>query len=216
MKVNQIRCIFFDLGNVLLDLDYGKFSDRMISMTGLEIEQLRAALTAGGAVLKYEVGACNDEEFLAEISSHAGVRINPSDFLGAWNCIFAEKPLLPDAVLFELSGRLPLWVLSNTNKMHFEFLRERFRFLNDYFRGWILSYEVGVAKPDPSIYTHALRRAGFSADEALFVDDQPVNVKAARKLGMDAFQFLNPAQLIQELQNRCLLPKQTRRLDADP
>jgi glucose-1-phosphatase len=207
MKENQIRCIFFDLGNVLLDLDYGKFRDRMISMTGLEIEQLRAALTTGESVLKYEVGACNDDEFLAELCSRAGIRINRSDFLEAWNCIFAEKPLLSDAVLLELSGKLPLWVLSNTNKMHFEFLRERFRFLTDYFQGWILSYEVGAAKPDPSIYTHALHRACFSANEALFVDDQRANVEAARRLGMDAFQFLNQTQLIQELQNRQLLPK---------
>jgi glucose-1-phosphatase len=205
--MKEIRCIFFDLGNVLLALDYGKFRDRLISITGLELEQLGAALTAGGAVFKYEVGACSDEEFLAEICSRLGVRISLSDFRGIWNCIFAEKPLFSDAVLLELSGKLPLWVISNTNKMHFEFVRERFRFLTDCFQGWILSYEVGAAKPDPSIFTHALRRAGFSANEALFVDDQPANVEAALRLGMDAFQFLNPAQLIQELQNRQLLPK---------
>ncbi len=205
MKENQIRCIFFDLGNVLVDLDHSKLRDRMISMTGLEVEQLRGALTAGGLVLRYEVGACSDDEFLAEICSRAGVRINPSDFREAWNCIFAEKPLLSDAVLLELSGRLPLWILSNTNKMHFEFLRDRFRFLSDYFQGWILSYEVGAAKPDPPIYMRALRRAGFSANEVLFIDDQHANVEAAKRLGMNAFQFLNSAQLIEELQNRGLL-----------
>jgi HAD superfamily hydrolase (TIGR01509 family) len=88
--------------------------------------------------------------------------------------------------------------------MHFEFILKHYEFLK-HFQGWSLSYEVGAAKPDPAIYEHALSKTQIPASEALFVDDQLVNVESARKLGMDAIHFLNPAQLIQELQARNLV-----------
>jgi glucose-1-phosphatase len=203
MKETHIRCIFFDLGNVLLGLDYSNFRDRMISLTGLEIERLRAILTVD-LIMKYEIGACSDEEFLSEICGPAGANLNPADFLEAWNCIFTQ-PLLPEEILLELSGKFPLWIISNTNRIHFDFVRKRFRFIGEYFQGWILSYEVGAAKPDPAIYAQAVSKAGIPANEALFIDDLAVNVEAACRFGMDAFQFLNTDQLIQELQNRNIM-----------
>jgi glucose-1-phosphatase len=202
----MIRCIFFDLGNVLMGLDYGQFRDRMISLTGLEVERLKAVMT-GDSVMKYEVGACSDDVFLSEICGCAGANINPADFMDAWNCIFEEKPNIPNELLLELSLEFPLWIISNTNRMHFDFLRRRFPFLSEYFQGWILSYEVGSAKPDPAIYEQALHRAGIPANEALFIDDLAVNVEAAGRLGMDAFQFFNTSQLVQELKSRRILWK---------
>jgi glucose-1-phosphatase len=153
---------------------------------------------------KYELGLLSDEEFLAGISREIGVNLRQSEFLEAWNCIFGKKPLLSDKLLSELSQRYPLWVVSNTNKMHFGFIRERYRFLR-HFQGWILSYEVGAAKPDPAIFSHALGRAQIAASEVLFIDDQLDNVESARILGMDAFQFLNPTQLKQEFKMRHIL-----------
>jgi glucose-1-phosphatase len=205
MNQNRIRCIFFDLGKVLVDLDYSKFRDRMISLTGLKIEQLRAAFNAGDSVSKIELGLCSDREFLSEISGRIGVKIDFGEFLEAWTGIFAERPLVSAAMLRDLSKVHSIWGISNTNRMHFCFLRKRFRFLEDHFQGWILSYEVGLAKPDPAIFRLALRKAGVAAFEALFIDDRAENVESALKLGMDALQFKNPDQLIGALQERGIL-----------
>jgi 2-haloacid dehalogenase len=62
-----------------------------------------------------------------------------------------------------------------------------------------------LAKPDPAIYRLALDKAGVRAKETLFVDDQPVNVEAARNLGIDTFRFLDPDQFVQELRARKLI-----------
>ncbi len=53
----------------------------------------------------------------------------------------------------------------------------------------VYSAEAGLAKPDPAIYRLALKQLGVAASEAVFVDDVPENVEAARALGMAGVQF---------------------------
>ena len=203
MKESGIRGIFFDLGNVLVGIDSIKFAEQMRSMTGLEPGELLSAFT-GGLVLDYECGRMDENEFLAGLCERTGVAITREGFTNAWTSMFLEAPLLPDKLLQGLARRYTLWAISNTNRMHFEFIRERYPILM-HFHGWSLSYEVGAAKPDPAIFAHALERTRISAAEALFIDDQRVNVEAARNLGIDAVQFLNSAQLVGELRARNLI-----------
>ena len=63
----------------------------------------------------------------------------------------------------------------------------------------VLSFEVGLIKPDPSIYRHCLRKLGVRPSEALFVDDLEENVLAARALGIRSIRFVSVAQLRKEL-----------------
>ncbi len=203
MNNSGIRAIFFDLGNVLVRLNSAKFAEGMQSLTGLGMEDLRPVF-ADGLVLDYECGRMEDEEFLAGLSGRLGLTITRDDFRDVWSCMFCEIPLVSDELLKELAREHPLWVISNTNRMHFEFILKRYEFLK-HFQGWSLSFEVGSAKPDPAIFEHALSKMQISAPEALFIDDQLINVEAARRLEMNAIHFLNPAQLVQELQARNLL-----------
>jgi HAD superfamily hydrolase (TIGR01549 family) len=202
MNPAGVSGIFFDLGNVLVEVDYHKFAARLTSLTGKPIEELRPAFTDGW-VVRYELGLCEEGEFLGTLCGRIGVQ--QTDFLEAWTSIFAGKALIPEDVLLDLSRKYRLWIISNTNRMHFDYIRRHYGFLT-YFHGLILSYEVGAAKPDPAIFKLALERAGIKPDEALFVDDQLANVEAARGIGIDAIQFLNSAQLLREFRERHLLP----------
>lgn len=198
----RISGIFSDLGNVLVEVDYGKFSAGLKSLTGKAMEDLRPAFT-DGLVVKYELGLCEEGEFINTLCGRIGVQ--QTDFLEVWNSIFAGKPLISEDVLLHLSRNYRLWIISNTNRMHFDYIREHYSFL-PYFEGLILSFQVGAAKPDPAIFRLALEKAGLKPDEAVFVDDQLANVEAAREIGIDAIQFLNSAQLLQEFRERHLLP----------
>jgi glucose-1-phosphatase len=203
MSDSVIHGIFFDLGNVLVGIDSARFAEKMRELTGLDHGQLRS-IFGGGLVTDYECGRMDDDQFLAALCEKAGVEITREDFNGIWTCMFPLTPLLPEELLKDLSLRYPLWAISNTNRMHFEFIRERYRFM-EYFRGWSLSYEVGAAKPDPAIFAHALRETRIAPDHALFIDDQWINVEAARNLGIHAVQFLDSEQVIGEFRMRKLL-----------
>jgi len=199
--MNNKRGIFFDLGNVLVQIDYRKFGDRLAELTGKSVEALRPAF-ADGLIQRYELGKCGEEELLGALCPQIGV--SRSDFVEVWTSIFLGKPNLPDSLLEELSRRCGLWILSNTNRMHFDHIRRHYGFFS-YMRGWVLSYEVGAAKPDRAIYLHALERAQLQPSEALFVDDSWINVAGARDVGIDAFQFVGVEGLIEEFRKRDLL-----------
>ena len=72
----------------------------------------------------------------------------------------------------------------------------------DLFNPVLLSYEIGVEKPNPEAFKILLRRLNLSASFVIFIDDKIENVEAARKLGIDAIQFINPNQLQKELEGR--------------
>ena len=196
--------IFLDMGKVLVDYDFKLFSDRLCQSAEIDPELLRGALTGNSLHHTYELGQLNEDEFHGEVCRRLGKSMAREDFFAAWTGVFLPVPLLSEDLIRRLAERAQLWVISNTNKLHFDYLRARFSFFG-LFKGFVLSHEVGAMKPDPRIFREALARAGSKASEALFVDDQIINVEAARELGIDAFQFLSSDQFTSELRKRELL-----------
>ena len=84
-----------------------------------------------------------------------------------------------------LKGSYRRFVLSNTLPQHIEFVFAKYPVLQD-FDGHILSYEVGLVKPDRRIYELTMQRFGIAAERAVFIDDLPANVAAARATGLQA------------------------------
>ena len=92
-------------------------------------------------------------------------------------------------------------LVSNTNAIHFEMIRENYPLLR-HFDALILSYEVQAMKPSPRIFEAAVRAAGCLPEECFFTDDIPEYVEAARAQGIDACVFEGFERLQQDLKNR--------------
>ena len=86
------------------------------------------------------------------------------------------------------SRGIEIWCLSNDLAEWSQKLRKRFG-LEQYFRGVIISGDVGLRKPDPMIFRLLLERSGVPANQLLFVDDNPKNIVAASQLGIDSVLF---------------------------
>jgi putative hydrolase of the HAD superfamily len=96
-------------------------------------------------------------------------------------------------------------VLSNMPRELMAAIERRFRWLSQ-FAPRIYSCQVGWNKPEPEIFKHCLSRLGLEAQEALFLDDHPDNVAAARRLGLHAVVFESPRQCARELAERFDIP----------
>jgi HAD superfamily hydrolase (TIGR01509 family) len=81
-----------------------------------------------------------------------------------------------------------VWCLSNDVSAWSEKLRTRFG-LEEYFRGFVISGDVGFRKPDPAIYRNLLEQIGGNVSSKLFVDDNPKNLDAAARLGFETILF---------------------------
>lgn len=193
-----IRTLIFDLGKVIVDFSYAEAYTRMQSLSGLNPDELRARLFAGPLAVDFECGRVDSHSFIAEVNRRMETSIAPADFGILWSSIFHATPLIPESLLQRLGASHRLVLLSNTNPLHFAMIRETYPHI-EHFHSLVLSYELGVMKPDPAIYRAALDQAQCAPDECLFFDDMPENVAGARATGLHARQFLGHDQLLRDL-----------------
>ena len=91
-----------------------------------------------------------------------------------------------------------VYYLSNTNEHAFEFMTSTYEVFS-YMDGGIASYRDGVIKPNADIFELFLSRYDKKAEECVFVDDMPINVEGARKVGLNGIILKNIDDLEDEL-----------------
>jgi len=111
------------------------------------------------------------------------------------------------SVLADLRQRgIPLYGLTNLPSEKFPTLIERLEFL-EWFESVVVSGAVGIAKPDPEIYTHLLETCSLAPESTLYIDDVLENVDGAKAQGFSALQFVSPAKLRSDLAKLGLLDR---------
>lgn len=193
----EVKLIAFDMGHVFVDFDWDEVCKGfMAKRAELSRDDVRHAMRYLGA-LGYERGSIGTAEFLKELNEKLGITLTLEEFRTLWNATFHENPDMA-ILLRHLSGKLPLYLLSNTNEEHYGYLQSTYNVAR-HFQELILSYQVGCSKPEAQIYHEVINRSGLPAENILFIDDLPDNVKAARDVGMQAIQFTGIDNLKQEL-----------------
>ena len=197
----MIRAIVFDLGKVIIPFDLERGYRALGPYCRVPLDEIPKRIQASDLVVRFETGQVAPGEFVREFSALLDLEVGYERFCELWSSIFLPDALIPEALLAALHRRYPLLLLSNTNAIHFEMVRERYPLLG-HFDEFVLSYEVGTLKPDRRIYEEAVRRAGVPAEEMFFTDDIPRYVEAAREVGLDAVEFRSAVQIEEELRTR--------------
>jgi 2-haloacid dehalogenase len=108
-------------------------------------------------------------------------------------------------ILRELKSKgYPVYGLSNWSAETFPLVKDRFVFLEE-LDDFLLSGMVGQIKPGEEIFRSFLKRAGRSADECIFIDDNAANIETANRLGFTGILFKSPQQLREELEKLSIL-----------
>jgi putative hydrolase of the HAD superfamily len=194
------KAIIFDLGRVLVDFDFERWRQALEGFCPYDAAEIRRRIAATDLVERFETGLIAPPDFVAQLSGILALDIDYADFCKLWSNIFTA-PLIPDAMLEGLAAHYRLVLLSNTNAIHFETIRENYSILR-HFRHRVLSYELHAMKPRPEIFQAALVCCGCPPEECFYTDDIAAYVAAAQRLGIDAVQFESLAQLQRELQAR--------------
>jgi putative hydrolase of the HAD superfamily len=129
------------------------------------------------------------------------LQVDYDQFRGIWSSIFTDV-LIPESMLEGLGRRYRLVLLSNTNALHFEMIRETYGHLLRHFDGLVLSYEVHAMKPRPEIFQAAVECAGCRPQECFYTDDIAAYTEAAKRMGIDAVTFESRVQLEGEMRGR--------------
>jgi putative hydrolase of the HAD superfamily len=199
------KAILFDLGKVLVHFDFRRAYRELEPLCGIPVAEIPRRIAATGLVTRLETGLIEPRDFVAEISAALGVQLEYDEFRRIFSGIFGEC-LIPESLLESLARRYRLVLLSNTNALHFELLREDYAHMLRHFHRLVLSHEVRAMKPDPAIFHAAIEAAECRAEECFYTDDIAQFVDAARTLGIDAVQFESCDQLMRELKARGIVP----------
>lgn len=198
-----IRSFLFDLGNVLVRFDHRAAAARIAEHAKADPEDLYRLFFESPLVVDHDEGRISTSVFYEALKKEIGLSLPYDRFLSVWNDIFTPDPEM-EALVRRLLGSYPCFLISNTNRPHFDHLREHYPVLNE-LNGWILSYEVGRLKPHPAIYRRALEMARAPAAEVFYVDDREDLIEAGRQLGFQVHRFEGVAPLRAELQKRGIL-----------
>jgi FMN phosphatase YigB (HAD superfamily) len=193
----MIKAIFLDLGRVLIDIDLGVAVRGLEKATSWPLSDITRFLN-GELIQEYELGRISTDFFYHTFCGSLHAVIPVEEFKTLWSQIFVAEPLLSEPFLQSLARNYPLHLLSNTNELHYDFVVSRYPLLR-YFKERVLSFQVGRMKPQKEIYEVAIERSGVSAAEIFFTDDRPENVEGGLAVGIQAVQFLNEAQLKQDM-----------------
>jgi FMN phosphatase YigB (HAD superfamily) len=193
------RAIIFDIGRVLVRLDIAGAMGGLAGMISLTPQETWAAIEHDPRWRDWQEGRMSPRDWQLHICRRLGVNLTFEEFSGIWNRVLDPTPLLDGVFLESLSKRYCLAVLSNTDPIHVAELEKRFDFFR-FFNHRIYSCVVGASKPSPLIFRAALQGCKTTADNAIYIDDIPAYVEAARQLGMTGIVFQSPEQLGADLE----------------
>jgi epoxide hydrolase-like predicted phosphatase len=177
----------FDLGNVVVDIDFSRVLGVWSDLSRVPLALLKSRFQMGENFERHERGEISDEEFAANLCAELDITLSYEQFVSGWQAIFVG--LRPEVITLmqQLRSRGErVVILSNTNRLHCEYWPSQYPEVQQAADKLYLSQDLGMRKPEARIYQHVLEAEGVSADEAVFFDDHPQNIEAARQLGITA------------------------------
>lgn len=208
--MQNIKNIIFDLGGVLLNLDFGKTAKAFQDLGVTNFNDYFTQTHANPLFKTLETGDVPSEVFYNEFRATTGLRVSNEAIAGAWNAMLLDFPKERIELLQELKKKYRLFLFSNTNAIHYDSFQETFvkEFAHQFdslFEKAYYSHLIGHRKPNVSAFEYILIDAGIVAEESVFIDDSLPNVEAAQKAGIHALHLKAPDNVIDLVKKENLL-----------
>ena len=185
-----IKNIIFDLGGVILNIDYKRPQEEFKKLGIKDVETLYSKQNQVELFDLLETGKISEKEFVQKIKKSSDLEISDSEIITAWNSILLEFPLRRLQILQQLQLHYNIYLLSNTNEIHEKAFNEMLKIQCGYpslalfFDRVYLSHRVGLRKPDPKIFELVINENNLKIEETLFMDDSLQHIESASKLGL--------------------------------
>ncbi len=200
-----IKNIIFDLGGVLLDIDYRKSIEAFEHLGLQNFETMFSQFKADELFEHLETGIVSEHAFYAAIRERTALSVTDQQIDDAWNALILSFRPQSLAFLEALSTQYKIYLLSNTNSIHLRYFKRLFTeetgkpSLDAYFiKAWY-SNEIGLRKPGKEVFEFVLQQENLQSEETLFIDDTSINIEAAARLGIKTHLLL-PTERIELLQ----------------
>lgn len=199
-----VEAVIFDLGGVLINLDYQRTEAAFVALGLSNFNETYSQMQQTDLFDRFETGKVSPFHFINRLLDQLPAGSNGNQVVHAWNAMILDFPKqrLDWLKTFREKSGKKLFLLSNTNALHMDAVRRSLeqtvghQRLEDYFDRVYLSHEMGMRKPNPEIFIRVCDEQGLNPASTLFIDDSPQHVEGAIKAGLQAVH-LTPGTEVQ-------------------
>lgn len=202
MISQTVKAIIFDLGGVILNIDYQRTIEEFKKL-GLEnFETCFSQASQTKIFDDFETGQISSQHFINSLLPYLKEGTSSNKVVHAWNALILDQPKEKIDLLITLKKTYPLYLLSNTNALHVPVVRRRWAEVTpepmEYFFNKIyFSHEIHLRKPNQEIFQLVCQEQKLEPSEVLFIDDSIQHVVGAQKFGLQTIHLIAPEQLYQ-------------------
>lgn len=192
----MIKHIIFDLGGVILNINFQNASDSFKKLGLDDFKGLYSKATQTKLFDRLEKGLIQPADFHREIRELSGIQMTDEQIDQAWNDLILDFPPARLQLLRDLRENYRLYLLSNTNIIHADYYNQDLRDnhsidgLEELFDKVYYSHDIALRKPDKAPFEYVLKDQNITAAECLFIDDSLPNILTANQMGINTI-FLN-------------------------
>ena len=181
-----IDALLFDLGGVIIDIDFGRVFAHWATLSPLSAQQIAERFVFDECYHRYERGEIGDTAFFDVVRDALQSDAADAQILAGWNAVFTGQNETNMALVRELAARLPSYAFTNTSASHQRAWSRAYPEVGRVFRRVFSSAEMGMRKPERAAFDAVVATIGTPPERILFFDDLPSNVAGARAAGLHA------------------------------
>lgn len=191
MQIPQDKTLLFDLGGVLLNIDYNKTVNAFKALNESENSIEYSQKIQTNLFDRYEIGEISTPHFLNLLKAEFPENVSIYDLTSAWNAMLGSFITENLDYVLELRKTHQIALLSNTNDLHTSYFSRKLKELtgkklNDFFDFTFLSHEIGKRKPNPETFLWVAEQLKCSPEQLYFIDDSQQHIDGAIKAGLQA------------------------------
>lgn len=191
-RTGRPDALLFDVGGVVIDIDFQRAIRAWQSISSLSREELNAAFRCDQEYERHERGEISASSYFDHLASSLGLRGTHALIADAWNSIHVGEITETLRMVQAARSQLPCFAFTNTNATHHAAWSSRFPAVVASFDRIFASYQLGCRKPEQRAFELVAREIGASLDAIVFFDDSAENVEAAHRIGMRAVLVRSP------------------------
>ncbi len=191
--MKNIKAIIFDLGGVILNINYQKTIDAF-KVLGIQNPNYFYSKTKQSDIFdQIEKGEISEKKFLLNLQKET-TGANLKQIENAWNSMLLDLPKRRINFLKKINKNYSIFLLSNTNAIHISKFKKnlgitRYNKFYNLFEKVYYSHKLGFRKPQTKIFKFVLNENKLSAKEVLFIDDSTQHIESAKKIGIKTYHL---------------------------
>lgn len=198
IEIQKLDAIIFDLGGVILNLDYNLTIEAFKHLGGERFDELYTQANQSHIIDDFEIGKATTEEFIRFMLDFLPAENQSQTIVDAWNKMLLDLPTSRIELLKHIGSQKRIFLFSNTNAIHYsevlQILKTEFgnkNLFNELFEKAYFSHIAGVRKPNKEAFQLVLDENQLDPSKTLFIDDSIQHIEGAQKVGLQTYHLVN-------------------------